>query len=196
MRLPSAGHGRRAENNGTVADLSLSCCSVQQVPEDMSAAAVEIESLTLDQDLPATIAAMQFANWGPSTGYDSAAEYERFLRETVQSRDLPTVLVARRGEKFLGSVNLLIHEMTTRPRLSPWLAQLFVISEERGCGVGAALVRASLARFAELGFSRVHLYTAAATTLPAYYTALGWKRIEETEYLGKLRAVMAFDLSR
>jgi N-acetylglutamate synthase-like GNAT family acetyltransferase len=84
--------------------------------------------------------------------------------------------------------------MTTRPTLSPWLAQLFVISQERGRGVGAVLVRACLARFAELGFSRVHLYTAAATTLPAYYTALGWKTIEETEYLGKVRAVMAFDL--
>ena len=58
----------------------------------------------------------------------------------------------------------------------------------------AALVRACLARFTELGFSRVHLYTAAATTLPAYYTALGWKTLEETEYLGKTRAVMAFDL--
>jgi hypothetical protein len=54
-------------------------------------------------------------------------------------------------------------------------------------------VRACLARFAELGFSRAHLYTAAATTLPAYYTALGWKAIEQTEYLGKMRAVMVFD---
>jgi hypothetical protein len=33
------------------------------------------------------------------------------------------------------------------------------------------------------------------TTLPAYYASLGWKTIEETEYLGKLRAVMTFDLS-
>jgi predicted N-acetyltransferase YhbS len=160
----------------------------------MNAEAVEIAGLTLEQGLPATIAAMQFANWGRSTGFNSAEEYERFLRNAVHSRDLPTVLVARRGEKFLGSVNLLICEMTTRPTLSPWLAQLFVISEERGRGVGAVLVRACLARFAELGFSRVHLYTAAATTLPAYYTALGWKTIEETEYLGKMRAVMAFDL--
>ncbi|MBV8926428.1 MAG: GNAT family N-acetyltransferase [Bradyrhizobium sp.] len=84
--------------------------------------------------------------------------------------------------------------MTTHPTLSPWLAQLFVIAEERGRGVGAALVRACLARFAELGFSRVHLYTASATTLPAYYKSLGWKTIEETEYLGKMRAVMMFDI--
>jgi predicted N-acetyltransferase YhbS len=162
----------------------------------MNAEDVEIEGLTLEQGLPSMIAAMQFANCGRSTGFNSPEEYERFLCDAVHSRDLPTVLVARRGGKFLGSVNLLVHEMTTRPTRSPWLAQLFVIAEERGRGVGAALVRACLTRFAELGFSRVHLYTASATTLPAYYTALGWKTIEETEYLGKLRAVMAFDLSR
>ena len=160
----------------------------------MTADDIEIEALTLEQGLPARIAAMQFANWGRSTGFNSAEEYQRFLSDAAHSHRLPSVLVARRGEKFLGSVNLLTHEMTTRPTLSPWLAQLFVIAEERGRGVGAALVRACLARFAELGFPRVHLYTAAATTLPAYYAALGWKTIEETEYLGKLRAVMTFDL--
>jgi predicted N-acetyltransferase YhbS len=162
----------------------------------MNEETVEIESLTLESGLPAMIAAMQFANWGRSTGFNSAEEYERFLCEAARSPRLPAVLVARRGERYLGSVNLLVHEMTTRPTLSPWLAQLFVIAEERDRGVGATLVRACLTRFAELGFSRVHLYTAAATTLPAYYTALGWKTIEETEYLGKMRAVMAFDLSR
>jgi predicted N-acetyltransferase YhbS len=116
----------------------------------MNAEAVEIESLTLKQDLPSKIAAMQFANWGRSTGFNSAEEYERFLCDAARSHGLPAVLVARRGEKFLGSVNLLAHEMTTHPTLSPWLAQLFVIAEERGRGVGAALVRACLARFAEL----------------------------------------------
>jgi predicted N-acetyltransferase YhbS len=160
----------------------------------MNAEDVEIEGLTLEQGLPAMIAAMQFANWGRSTGFDSVEEYERFLCDAARSNRLPAVLVARRGKKFLGSVNLLLHEMTTRPLLSPWLAQLFVIAEERGRGVGRALVRACLARFAELGFSCVHLYTASATRLPAYYAALGWKTIEETEYLGKMRAVMAFDL--
>jgi predicted N-acetyltransferase YhbS len=159
----------------------------------MNAESIEIESLAPESGLPAMIAALQFANWGRSTGYDSAEAYERFLCDAARSSRLPAVLVAQRAGKFLGSVNLLVHEMTTRPLLSPWLAQLFVIGEERGRGIGSALVQACLARFAELGFARVHLYTAASTTLPAYYTALGWKTIEEVEYLGKMRAVMAFD---
>jgi predicted N-acetyltransferase YhbS len=121
---------------------------------------------------------------------------DRLWLDAARSSRLPAVLVAKRAGKFLGSVNLLVCEMTTRPLLSPWLAQLFVIEEERGRDVGTALVRACLARFAELGFPRVRLYTAAASTLPAYYAALGWKTIEEIEYLGKMRAVMAFDFPR
>jgi len=30
--------------------------------------------------------------------------------------------------------------------------------------------------------------------LPAYYATLGWKPIEEVEYLGKMRTVMVFDV--
>jgi predicted N-acetyltransferase YhbS len=157
---------------------------------------VEIESLKAASELPARIAALQFANWGRSTGFSSVEDYERFLRDATESPRLPAVLVARRAGTFLGSVNLLLHEMTTRPSLSPWLAQLFVIAEERGRGVGAALVRACLARFAELGFPRVYLYTAAASRLPAYYASLGWKPIEDVEYLGKMRTVMVFDVPR
>ena len=60
-------------------------------------------------------------------------------------------------------------------------------------GCGNALVDASVAYAAELGFRRLYLYTSG--TLPAYYASLGWKPIEALDYLGKMRTVMAFDLS-
>lgn len=153
---------------------------------------LKIEPLTIESGLPATIAALQFSFWGTLTGYASSAEYEHFLRSVACSRQLPIVLVARRASTFLGSVNLLACEMKVRPELSPWMAQVFVVDSERGRGVGNALVEASISRLAELRFRRVHLYTSG--TLPAYYAAIGWKPIEQIEYLGKLRTVMAFDL--
>jgi hypothetical protein len=52
----------------------------------MNAEDVEIEGLTLEQGLPAMIAAMQFANWGRSTGFNSPEEYERFLCDAVCTR--------------------------------------------------------------------------------------------------------------
>ena len=158
----------------------------------MSEEHFEIEQLTAASGHGTTIAALQFKLWGSRTGHNSAGEYEHFLREAACSDSLPTVLVARRGPIFLGSVNLLISEMRIRPLLSPWMAQLFVTEEARGRGVGNALAGAAVTHTARLGFRRIYLYTSG--TLPSYYALLGWKQIEESEYLGKVRTVMAFDL--
>jgi predicted N-acetyltransferase YhbS len=154
---------------------------------------LEIAHLTVESGLAATIAALQFKFWGPLTGYNSIDEYERFLLSVARSGSLPTVLVARRGSRFAGSVNLLVSEMRIRPALSPWMAQLFVTDEARSRGIGNALVGAAVDHAAGLGFRRIYLYTSG--TLPTYYTLLGWKQIEEVEYLGKVRTVMALDLS-
>jgi len=51
-------------------------------------------------------------------------------------------------------------------------------------------VSASIDQAAALGFRRTYLYTSG--TLPAYYASLGWRAIEEVEYLGKLRTIMTF----
>jgi predicted N-acetyltransferase YhbS len=152
----------------------------------------DIKRLTDDSSLPASIAKLQFEFWGPLTGHSSADAYEQFLREAACSTRLPATLVAMDNETFLGSVNLLASEMTTRAALSPWMAQLFVVSSERRRGVGNALVRASIDHAAKLGFQRTYLYTSG--TLPAYYASLGWQAIEEVEYLGKMRTIMAFEL--
>jgi hypothetical protein len=123
----------------------------------MNAEAVEIENLTLESGLPATIAAMQFANWGRSTAFGLAEEYEQFLHEAARSCGLPAVLVARRGGKFVGSVNLLVHEMTRRPMLSPWPRPII-----RQC-LGARHRRRSCARARLPGaFCRARIFARAS----------------------------------
>jgi hypothetical protein len=159
----------------------------------MDAEPFEIARLTEEAGLSKTIAAPQFAFWGPMTGYGSAADYEQFLRSAARSCQLPEVLLARRGTTFLGSVNLLASEMTIRPALSPWMAQLFVPGTEPSRGVGSALIDAAVARTAELGYLRRYLYTSG--TLPSYYASRRWQPIEEIEYLGKTRVIMVYDLA-
>ncbi|CCD90015.1 Conserved protein of unknown function; putative GCN5-related N-acetyltransferase [Bradyrhizobium sp. ORS 285] len=153
---------------------------------------IEIERLTDASVLSATIATLQFAYWRALTGHDTALGYEEFLKNAARSARLPMVLVARRGPMYVGSANLLASEMTIRPALSPWMAQLFVTDSSRGRGVGSALIQAMMNRAFALGFQRVHLFTSGP--LPAYYAAQGWKPVEEVEYLGKMRTVMAIDL--
>lgn len=159
----------------------------------MDAELLKIARLTEETGLARTIAALQFAFWGPLTGHSSAADYEQFLRGVTRSHRLPEVLVARRGTVFVGSVNLLASEMTIRSALSPWMAQLFVPGTERSQGIGSALIDAAVVRTAELGYRRLFLYTSG--TLPAYYASRGWQPIEELEYLGKTRVIMAYDLA-
>ncbi len=162
----------------------------------MAPGPLTIEPLHAAGDLPAALAARQFAAWGRSTGYDTEAGYAGFLTAaaTTAPDALPAVLVARRAGAVVGSVNLLVSEMTIRPALSPWLAQLFVFEASRRQGVGAALIDAACARAAALGFRRLHLYTSG--TLPTWYAGRGWRPIEAgVDYLSKSRTIMAIDLS-
>ena len=94
---------------------------------------------------------------------------------------------------LLGSVNLLTQEMTNRPRLTPWLGQLFVTESQRSKGIGAQLLNAAIAYAGNLGHRQLFLFTSG--TLPGYYRKRGWTEIEEISYLGKPRTIMCFDIN-
>ena len=152
-----------------------------------------IEPLAPGSPWRVQMAADQFGLWGPLTGHASAASYEAFLEQAACSSALPRVLVAGLDGALLGSVNLLTQEMTIRPRLTPWLGQLFVTESQRSKGIGAQLLNAAIAYAGNLGHRRLFLFTSG--TLPDYYRKRGWTEIEELSYLGKPRTIMCFDIN-
>jgi predicted N-acetyltransferase YhbS len=129
--------------------------------------------------------------WGPLTGADSLDGYVALLTGAAAGRTVPSVLVAVAEGEVLGSATLVACDLPARPRLTPWLAQLFVTPARRRAGVGAALVRATLERAKRCGHPRVYLYTSG--TLPDYYARLGWQVVERLEYLQRERTVMVHD---
>ncbi|MBC8038707.1 MAG: GNAT family N-acetyltransferase [Rhizobiales bacterium] len=151
-----------------------------------------IEPLAPASPWCAQLAADQFELWGPLTGHDCPASYEAFLEQAACSSALPRVLVARLGDTLLGSVNLLAHEMTIRPQLTPWLGQLFVSENQRAKGIGTGLLNAAIAYVENSGYRQLFLFTSG--TLPGYYGKRGWTEIEEVSYLGKARTIMRFDI--
>ena len=86
---------------------------------------------------------------------------------------------------------LIPQDMDTRPDLSPWLGGVFTAPEARGRGVGSALSQHVMQRAAELGFSRLHLYTPDAE---AFYARLGWVTLERTRYKDTAVTVMCHTL--
>lgn len=154
---------------------------------------VFIQPLALDSPWGMQMAAEQFDHWGPLTGYKSQRLYEEFLEQAARSVTLPRVLLAATPTALLGSVNLMVREMSIRPQFTPWLGQLFVTESHRANGTGTKLINAALSYVAGLGYGQLFLFTSG--TLPAYYRERGWTDIEVAPYLGKERTIMRFDIA-
>ncbi|WP_052731855.1 GNAT family N-acetyltransferase [Devosia geojensis] len=74
--------------------------------------------------------------WAP---YGAAlSDVEAALDECLAPGDPPFTLVARAGERFLGTVSGITSDLDARPQLSPWIAALWVEPDERSRGIGGA----------------------------------------------------------
>jgi GNAT superfamily N-acetyltransferase len=98
------------------------------------------------------------------------------LAENMQDTPIPLALVAHDGGRFLGTASLIVSDLDERPKLSPWVAAVWVEEIARGHGVGAALVDAATRACFTLGFSRAYL--CARPRMTGFYERLGWTLIE------------------
>jgi len=98
------------------------------------------------------------------------------LRENMAATPIPFALVAHDGEKFLGTSSVIASDLKERPRLTPWVAAVWVEVDARRRGVGAALVNRAAQDCFALGVDRIHLCARPAMT--GFYQRLGWTMIE------------------
>jgi len=109
--------------------------------------------------------------------------WELFSRTANES--LPMGLVALINGKPVGTASLIPDDMEGGRMsrsihiLTPWLADLFVIPEYRGKGIGSALINRIESEAGRLGYGMIYLYTEDCTSL---YDSLGWVVREITRY--------------
>jgi GNAT superfamily N-acetyltransferase len=98
------------------------------------------------------------------------------LRDNMNAAPIPLALVAHDGDRFLGTASVIASDLAERPRLTPWVAAVWVEPPARGRGVGAALVNRAARDCFALGFARAYL--CARPRMSRFYEGLGWQILE------------------
>jgi len=99
----------------------------------------------------------------------SPQRMEARLRTASDPDRIPLSLLALADGEPAGTVNLVENDDEEREHLTPWLAALLVVPEQRGKGVGSRLVLELVDHARRLGVRRMYL----GTDIPAFYERLG-----------------------
>jgi N-acetylglutamate synthase-like GNAT family acetyltransferase len=133
------------------------------------------------------IAPWLHAEWGWFTPGSTLGDRRAKLRCHFNRDALPLALVAREEGRPVGTAALRVHDMDTRPNLTPWLASVYVHPSRRGRGLGTQLVARIEAEAVRLDFDRLYLVTFDQSP---FYAARGWTLHECTSYRTEPAVVM------
>jgi predicted N-acetyltransferase YhbS len=152
-------------------------------------------TLTIDQlakrpELLPSVARWIYAEWWQDSQDASVTRVTELLRPHLVPDRMPMTLVASIGPDPVGTASLLAHDVGTErwPRLSPWLAAVYVVPEFRRQGVGTALVASVLAHAGVLGTTMIYLLTMGRES---FYVRLGWSVLDRVG----ARTVMSRELA-
>lgn len=128
--------------------------------------------------------------WGAGMGFSPEGAVEAITALTVPGSGQAALIGLVDGQPA-GSVFLVDSDLDTHTHLKPWLAGLLVLPEFRRRGLGEQLVAALVAEARDLGYDRLHLYTAT----PDFYRKRGWQTVETLVLHGVPHDVMTLSIS-
>jgi len=152
---------------------------------------MKIEYLVDNIALVPIIAHWHHEEWGYFNPGDSVEKRITNLQTHLGREQIPTTFISLSGGILLGSASLIAHDMDTRMDLSPWLASIYVLPENRGQGIGTALVERVIEEAVELGIETLYLFT---PDRKGFFASLGWSVVEHTEYREQKVVIMALHI--
>ena len=137
------------------------------------------------------IAKWLFDEWGyqrPGSNLETAI---LGIEEKSQGDDIPSIFVAEIDGKAVGTVSIVRHDMDIRKELSPWVASLYVHKDLRHNKIGRKLIHFIEDFAKDIDIEKIYLFTPNKQEM---YTKLGWRAIEDLEYLSEDVTIMSKDL--
>lgn len=153
---------------------------------------IRVEPLARHRTLIAAVARWHFAEWGHADPEGSESEWAHELASRAHLAGVPSYYLAFVGDTPAGSVGLCEKDMSTHPKLSPWLSGLYVLPPFRRRGIGGRLVVHAMESARKSGARALFLHTAGAERL---YATHGWYRVARELYEGEEVSIMSARLA-
>lgn len=151
-----------------------------------------IENLATCPELVDQVAGYWQAEWSSDKGPTGFETQKRSIEKNLNTHKAPFILVAytepntlraclpagkRESRSLVGTAALFLHDLDSRPDLSPWMGGIFTAPEYRGRGIAKNLIEKVLCKAQELGYHTIYLHTEHTAGL---YTKLGWQKLCDT----------------
>jgi len=136
------------------------------------------------------VADWYFDEWGHFNPQLSSADISESLKRYLQDENLPQALIALKGDKPIGVVEIKFHELSIYPQFKHWLGGVYVSAEYRGKGVASELIQNAL-KLAQ-SHNVVELYLQTLRLDGGIYSSLGWEMLEKFEHKGLSKLLMVY----
>jgi predicted N-acetyltransferase YhbS len=134
-----------------------------------------------------TVSSWVFNEWGSLTPGVTLEKVVTKFQTHLNLGRIPLTFIALQGQAPVGTASLVLHDISDRTELSPWLAAVYVLPEQRGNGIGTRLVLAAERAAVRLGVSRLYLFT---HDRERFYMRLGWQAFDRIRYRGQGVVIM------
>jgi N-acetylglutamate synthase-like GNAT family acetyltransferase len=132
---------------------------------------VQISYLTEHPEHIPQLAQWLFEQWDTILGEKTPETRISKLKAHMNRDELPIAWVAHADGQLLGTAALRVHDLETHQDLTPWLGGVFVGSNFRRRGIGAALCATVEEEVRSRKIETLYLFT---LDQQAWYSRLGW----------------------
>lgn len=143
---------------------------------------LEVKKITqIDDDTLNDITTWMYNWWGKKRGY-CFEEITCYIKNSLQDNRLPQTYGLFLHNQIIGMYQITYEDLTIRPDIYPWLANVYIDEKYRGQGYGRYLLESVKEIVSKnKGFTELYLYTAHKNL----YEKFGWTLIEKIDTYSK-----------